>query len=34
VVDQTTQGAPARVETLGAASFRLPGFGVAVLTLP
>ena len=34
VVDQTTQGAPARVETLGAAGFRLPGFGVAVLTLP
>jgi hypothetical protein len=34
VVDQTTQGAPARVETLSGSSFRLPGFGVAVLTLP
>jgi hypothetical protein len=34
VVDQTTQGAPARIETLTGSSFRLPGFAVAVLTLP
>jgi hypothetical protein len=26
--------APGRIETLSGASFRLPGFGVAVLTLP
>lgn len=34
VVDQTTQGASARIEALNGASFRLPGFAVAVLTLP
>ena len=34
VVDQTTKGAPARVEKLSGTSFRLPGFAVAVVTLP
>ncbi|MGO9242117.1 MAG: glycosyl hydrolase family 39 [Bryobacteraceae bacterium] len=34
VVDQTTKGAPARVEKLAGTSFRLPGFAVAVITLP
>jgi len=34
VVDQTTKGAPARVEKLAGTNFRLPGFAVAVVTLP
>jgi hypothetical protein len=34
VVDQTTKGDPARVEKLDGDSFRLPGFGVAVITWP
>lgn len=34
VVDQTTQGNPARSEMLSGNSFRLPGYGVAVITLP
>jgi hypothetical protein len=34
VVDQITQGAPARIEALNGASFRLPGLAVAVLVLP
>ena len=34
VVDQTTMGEPARVEKLSGDSFRLPGFGVAVITWP
>ena len=33
IVDQSTQGGAARVESLSADSFRLPGFGVAVITL-
>ena len=33
IVDQTTQGGPPRVETLGGGPFRLPGYGVAVVTL-
>jgi len=34
VVDQTTKGDPARVEKLAGDTFRLPGFGVAVVTWP
>jgi len=34
VVDQTTQGAPARVENIGRRRLPPAGFGVAVLTLP
>ena len=34
VVDQTTQGDPARVEKLKGDSFRLPGYGVAVIAWP
>ena len=34
VVDQSTKGDPARVETLSGDSFRLPGYGVAVITWP
>ena len=34
VVDQVTAGGPARTETLAGDTYRLPGFGVAVLTLP
>jgi len=34
VVDQTTQGNPARTERLSGNEFRLPGFGVAVVTWP
>jgi hypothetical protein len=34
VVDQTTKGAPARIEKVSGASFRLPGLAVAVVTLP
>jgi hypothetical protein len=34
VVDQTTKGDPARVENLTSDSFRLPGYGVAVITWP
>ena len=34
VVDQTTQGNPARTERLSGDTFRLPGYGVAVITLP
>ncbi len=34
IVDQTTQGNPARSETLSGDAFRLPGYGVAVITLP
>jgi len=34
VVDQITGGSPARIEQLSRENFRLPGFAVAVLTLP
>jgi hypothetical protein len=34
VVDQVTAGGPPRIEQLSADSFSLPGFAVAVLTLP
>jgi hypothetical protein len=34
VVDQTTAGGATRIEQLSEDSFRLPGFSVAVLTLP
>lgn len=34
VVDQVTAGGPARTEKVTGEIFRLPGFGVAVLTLP
>ena len=34
VVDQSSGGAPARSERLGGEALRLPGFAVAVLTLP
>jgi hypothetical protein len=34
VIDQVTQGGPARTETLSGDTFRLPGYGVAVVTLP
>jgi hypothetical protein len=34
VVDQSTKGDPARVEKLSGDSFRLPGYGVAVITWP
>ena len=34
IVDQTTQGNPARTEKLSGDTFRLPGYGVAVITLP
>ena len=34
VVDQQTAGSPARKETLHAETYALPGFAVAVLTLP
>ena len=34
VVDQSTKGGPARVETLSGDSFLLPGYGVAVITWP
>jgi hypothetical protein len=34
IVDQTTQGNPARAEKLDGDTFRLPGYGVAVITLP
>jgi hypothetical protein len=34
IVDQKSQGNPARSEKLGADTFRLPGYGVAVITLP
>ncbi len=34
VVDQTTKGDAARVEKLSGDSFRLPGYGVAVITWP
>jgi hypothetical protein len=34
VVDQSTKGDPARVETLSGDSLRLPGYGVAVITWP
>jgi hypothetical protein len=34
VVDQTTQGSPARTEKMSGGSLRLPGYAVAVVTLP
>ena len=34
IVDQTTQGRAPRVESLSGDSFRLPGYGVAVIALP
>ena len=34
VVDQTTKGDPARIERIAGSTFRLPGFGVAVVTMP
>jgi hypothetical protein len=34
IVDQSTQENPARTETLHGDTFRLPGYGVAVVTLP
>jgi hypothetical protein len=34
VVDTVTAGGPARTETLSGEAYSLPGFGVAVLTLP
>ena len=33
-VDQVTAGGPARIEQLSGDAYRLPGFAVAVLTLP
>jgi hypothetical protein len=34
IVDQTTQGGPPRVERVSGGEFSLPGYGVAVITLP
>jgi hypothetical protein len=34
IVDQSTKGDPARIEKLSGDSFRLPGYGVAVITWP
>ena len=34
VVDQSTQGRPARMETLSSETLRLPGYAVAVVTMP